>query len=98
MRVKLAVQVLNSKVQKDMAKYENDSTESTQKFIINCEIFNCFNDTEPLLSLEDRRIKALENVLRFFQNWRDQLTSIFKTKSEQSYHFISWQTMFDLQV
>lgn len=99
MRVKLAVQVLNSKVQKDMAKYENDSTESTQKFILNCEtLFNCFNDTEPLLSLEDRRIKALENVLRFFQNWRDQLTSIFKTKSEQSYHFISWQTMFDLQV
>jgi hypothetical protein len=99
MRVKLAVHVLNSKVQKDMAKYDNDATGSTQKYILNCEtLWNVFNDTKPLTSLEDSRIKALDNVLQFFNNWRDELASIFKTKSEQSCHFISWQTMFDIQV
>ena len=99
MRVKLAVQVLNSKVQKDMENYENDVTQSTQKYILNCEtLWNCFNSTEPLTSLEYTRIEALDDVLLFFRNWRNELASIFKTKSEQSCHFISWQTMFDLQV
>jgi hypothetical protein len=84
MRVKLAVHVLNSKVQNDMAKYDNDATESTQKYILNCEtLWNVFNDTKPLTSLEDSRIKALDNVLQFFNNWSDELASIFKTKSEQ---------------
>ena len=35
--LKLAVQVLNSKVQKDMENYENDVTQSTKKYILNCE-------------------------------------------------------------
>ena len=82
-----------------MENYENDVTQSTQKYILNCEtLWNCFNSTEPLTSLEGTRIQALDDVLLFFRNWRNELASIFKTKSEQSCHFISWQTMFDLQV
>ena len=58
MRVKLAVQVLNSKVREDMENFENDLTSSTQKFILNCEtLWNVFNDTVPLSSVNDTRIK-----------------------------------------
>lgn len=99
MRVKLAVQALNSKVRKDMEKFESDVTLSTQKFILNCErLWNVFNDNKPLSSITDSRIKDLENVLHFFNNWKDELASQFTTKSEISQHFITWQTMFDLQV
>jgi hypothetical protein len=99
MRVKLAVQVLNSKVQKDMAKYENEATESTQKFISNCDaLWNVFNDTKPLMSLEDTRIEDLDDVLDFFKNWKNELASLYKLTSEISSHFISWHTMFDIQV
>ena len=46
MHVKLAIQVLNSKVQREMAKHESDTTECAQKFIFNCEALrNVFNDT-----------------------------------------------------
>lgn len=99
MRVKLAVQVLNSKVRKDMANYESDATESTQKFIFNCEkLWDVFNDNKPISSLSDTRIKDLDNVLEFFKNWKDELASLFPTKSERSSHFVIWQTMFDVQV
>jgi hypothetical protein len=99
MHVKLAVQVLNSKVQKDMAKYENEATESTQTFISNCDtLWNVFNDTKPLMSLDNTCIKALDNVLDFFENWKKELAFLFTLKSEISSHFISWQTMFDIQV
>ncbi len=50
------------------------------------------------MSLEDTRIKALDNLPDFFQNWKNELASFFKLKSEISSHFISWQTMFDIQV
>lgn len=49
MRVKLAVQVLNSKVRKDMEKFESDSTISTQIFIYNCQkLWGVFNDDKRL--------------------------------------------------
>ena len=99
MRVKLAVQALNSKVRKDMETWESDETLSTQKFIFNCEkLWGVFNDDKPLSSITDSRITDLENVLQFFNNWKDELASKFTTKSEISSHFITWQTMFDLQV
>jgi hypothetical protein len=90
MRVKLAVQVLNSKVQKEMAKYENEATESTRKFKSNCDaLYNVFNDTKSLMSLDDTRIEALDDVLDFFKNWKNELASLYKLKSEISSHFIS---------
>ena len=87
--VKLAVQVLNSKVQKDMENYENDVTQSIQKYILNCEtLWNCFNSTEPLTSLEDTQIQALDDVLLSFSeigemNWLPSL------KQSQNSHAIS---------
>jgi hypothetical protein len=84
MRVKLAVQVLNSKVQKEMAKYENEATESTRKFKSNCDaLCNVFNDTKSLMSLDDTRIEALDDVLDFFKNWKNELASI---NLSQKYH------------
>ena len=99
MRVKLAVQVLNSKVQADMEKYEADITSSTQKFILNCEtLWNVFNDTTPLSSETDVRLGKIEDVLDFFKKWKNQLAQQFSSKTEQSSRFISWQTFYDLQV
>ncbi len=84
---------------KKTAKYENEATESTQKFISNCNtLWNVFNDTKQLMSLEDTCIKALDYVLDVFKNWKNELAPFFKLKSEISSHFISWQTMFDIQV
>ena len=49
MHVNLAVQVLNSKVRKDMEKFESDFTISTQKFIYNCQkLWGVFNDDKRL--------------------------------------------------
>ena len=99
MRVKLAVQVLNSKVREDMEKYEADITSSTQKFILNCEtLWNVFNDTTPLSSETDVRLGKIENVLNFFKKWKNQLAQQFSLKTEQTSRFISWQTFCDLQV
>jgi hypothetical protein len=99
MRVKLAVQVLNSKVWEDMEKYEADITSSTQKFIRNCEtLWNVFNDTTPLSSETDVRLGKIEDVLGFFRKWKNELAEQFSLKTEQSSRFISWQTFYDLQV
>ena len=99
MRVKLAVQVLNSKVREDMEKYEADITSSTQKFILNCEtLWNVFNDTTPLSSETDVRLGKIEDALDFFKKWKNQLAQQFSLKTEQSFRFISWQTFYDLQV
>jgi hypothetical protein len=99
MRVKLAVQVLNDKVQKDMEAFDPVATESTQLFIHHCNLlWNVLNSNKPLSTTTDSRIKDLDTVMQFFDNWRDELYLLFKTKSEVSSHFISWQTMFDLKV
>lgn len=99
MRVKLAVQVLNSKVREDMKNYESEATTSTQQFILNCEtLWNVFNGTKPISSLTDSRLKDLQKVIDFFKSWKNELSLIFPLKTDRSYHFITWQTMFDLQV
>ena len=99
MRIKLAVQVLNFKVRSDTEQYEPMLTSSTQKYIYYCEkLWSVFNDTTPLLSLLDSRLKELQTVLTFFRKWKDQVASLSLDKSERALHFISWQRMFDLQV
>ena len=96
MRVKLAVQVLNSKVREDMEKYEADITSSTQKFICNCEtLWNVFNDTTPLSSETDVRLGKIEDVLDSFRKWENELAKQFSLQTEQSSWFISWQTFYD---
>jgi hypothetical protein len=99
MRVKLAVQALNSKVKKDMERHDPIATESTQEFIANCEtLWKVLNDNTPLSSSNDPRMTDLDNVIKFFDNWKDELSLMFKTKSEIASHFITWQTMFDIKV
>jgi hypothetical protein len=99
MKVKLAVQVLNGKVQRDMEAFDPVTTESTQLFIHHCDLlWNVLNNNKPLSTITDFRIQDLDMVLQFFDNWRDDLYFLCKTKSEVSSHFISWQTMFDLKV
>ena len=99
MRVKLAVQVLNDKVQKDMEAFDPVCTQSTQLFIHHCNLlWNALNSSTPLFTTTDSRIRDLDKVVQLFDNWRDDLYLLFKTKSEVSSHFISWQTMFDLKV
>ncbi len=99
MRVKLAVQALNSKVKNDMERHDPIATESTQEFIANCEtLWKVLNDNTPLSSSNDPRMTDLDNVIKFFDNWKDELSLMFKTKSEIASHFITWQTMFDIKV
>ena len=99
MRVKLAVQVLHDKVQKDMEAFDPVCTQSTQLFIHHCNLlWNALNSSTPLFTTTDSRIRDLDTVVQFFDNLRDDLYLLFKTKSEVSSHFISWQTMFDLKV
>lgn len=99
MRVKLAVDVLNPKVQKDMERHEPVVTESTRLFIANCDkLWKVFNGTNPLYSTTDPRIDELDHVMDFFDKWRNELFTMFQTKSEIASHFITWQTMFDIKV
>ena len=100
MRVKLAVQTLSTKVSKEMEKSaEKEKTKQTRRYIENCKsLWKVFNYPKPLCSLNDERIEELNNVVKFFEQWRIWLTTKFNKKEEQSRHFISWQTKFDLDV
>ena len=99
MRVKLAVQTLSTKVTNEMEECENETTEQTRKYIKVCEKFwTVFNNPKPLKTIEDNRIVELDEVVKYFEEWRLWLTQIYPTKTEQSQHYISWQTKFDLEV
>ena len=99
MRVKLAVHTLSEKVCRDMALHENNSTEKTQEFIKMCEmLWNVFNDNSPLQSITDQRITNLNQVLNYFKAWKQELQQVFHRRTDVSQHFITWQTMFDLEV
>ena len=82
-----------------MEACENDTTEQTRKYIRICEKFwKAFNDPRPLNTVDDGRISELYEVVKYFKDWGAWLAKKFPTKSEQSDHFISWQTKFDLEV
>ena len=99
MRVKLAVETLSTKVANEMEACENDATEQTRRYIRICEKFwKAFNDPRPLNTVDDGRISELDEVVKYFKDWGAWLAKKFPTKSEQSDHFISWQTKFDLEV
>ena len=77
MRVKLAVQVLNSKV-REYVEDEADVTSSTQKFILNSEtLWNVFIDNTPLSSETDIRLGKIEDELDFLKKWKNQLLNNF---------------------
>ena len=66
MKVKLAVQVLNGKVQRDMQAFDPVTTESTQLFIHHCDLlWNVLNNNKPLSTITDSRIQDLDMVLQF---------------------------------
>jgi hypothetical protein len=99
MRVKLAVQTLSKKVQQEMSIHKNQATEATQKYISNCEkMWNVFNDNRPLRSVQDERVTILDDALTFFTMWKENLAQQYKKKAERASHFITWQTMFDIEV
>lgn len=98
-RVKLAVNTLSEKVARDMASHENTTTEKTHEFIKMCEMLrNVFNDNSPLQSITDQRITKLNRVLNYFKAWKQELQQTFNRRKDVSEHFITWQTMFDLEV
>ena len=99
MRVKLAVHTLSEKVAKEMEECDREATEETRKYIKACATFwNIFNDPAPMKTSSDKRMTELNNVLDYFTTWREWLALKYKTKTEQSQHFISWQSMSDLNV
>ena len=99
MRVKLAVHTLSEKVAKEMEECDREATEETRKYIKACATFwNIFNDLAPMKTSSDKRMMELNNVLDYFTTWREWLALKYKTKTEQSQHFILWQLMSDLNV
>ena len=82
-----------------MAVFDPVATESTQQYIHHCDLlWSVLNDNKPLYTTTDPRMQDLDTIVQFFDNWRDELCLSFKTKTDMSSHFISWQTMFDLKV
>ena len=73
-------------------------TEKTRNYIKTCEKFwNVFNDPKPLSMIEDTRISQLDEVMKYFEDWKSWLCTQYKTAIQFQY-FISWQTKFDLEV
>ena len=98
-RVKLAVNNLQQKVADEMKAHENNVTESTQQYITMCHnVWQVFDDRRPISSVRDPRIDTLDTVLSFFSDRKASLVSEFKNQSHTSSHFITWRTMFDIQV
>ena len=64
-----------------------------------CEtLWNIFNDNIPLQPMTDSRITKLNQVLNYFKAWKHQLNQTFQRRADVLDHFITWQTMFDLDV
>jgi len=61
-------------------------------------MWNVFNDNKPLRSVQDERITILDDALTFFTTWKENLAQQYNAKSERASHFITWQTMFDIEV
>ncbi|CAH3154783.1 unnamed protein product [Porites evermanni] len=94
MRVKLAVNTFSQKVAVEMKANENNVTEFTQQYITMCHnLWQVFDDRRPISSVSDPRIDTLDTVLSFFSDWKASLN-----QSQISSQFITWQTMFDIQV
>ena len=67
MRVKLAVQTLSEKVEKEMKECNKEATEETRNYILACATFwNVFNDPTPIGTGTDQRITQLNDVLKYF--------------------------------
>lgn len=99
MRVKLAVQTLSSKVVEEMKASDNELTTATQEYISICDKFwNVFNSSRPLKGTDNAQMQMLNDVVKYFTDWKTSLAGEHKKKAEQAKHFISWQTMFDLMV
>ena len=74
MRVKLAVQTLSMKVANELHECENEATEETREYIKTCAKFwNVFNDPKPLSTIEDSRISQLDEVIKYFEDWKSWL-------------------------
>ena len=100
MRVKLAVEVVaRQEVRQNMLRHDPIDTESTQKFLSICEQFwYVFNSEYPLRSAQDHRIDIITEIEDFLQQWVQQLTNTFLSKSARRDHFMSWQTLEDLKL
>ena len=61
-------------------------------------LWNVFKDNSPLQSITDQRVTNLNQVLNYFKAWKQELQQTFHRKTDASEHFITWQTMFDLEV
>ena len=99
MRVNLAVDVFTTKVCEDMCQNEPGVITSTCNYIEICEkLWKALNDSKSMKTLEDERINILNDVVEFFDDWKEQVNHTFARKNEQTTHIITWQTMFDLHV
>ena len=97
MQVILAVQTLSTNIANEMEECEFEATKETRNYIKTCEKFwNVFNDPKPLITIEDTRISQLDEVIKYFQDWKS--CTQYEKKAIQSQHFMSWQTKFDLEV
>ena len=72
--------------------HENNPTEKTQEFM------NVFKDNSPLQSMTDQRVANLNQAFNYFKAWKQDLQQTFHRRTDVSEHFITWQTMFDLEV
>ena len=99
MRVKLAVQTLSSKVADEMKTSDNETTDATQEYISFCSKFwNVLNSSKSLRESNCNETNILDDIVKYFMDWQKSLVTISEKKAEQTKHFISWQTMFDLMV
>ena len=81
MRVKLAVETLSSKVAAEMEASESEATVQTRRYIKNCDIFwKVFSDPTPLVNIDDKRIRELDSVMKYFEDWRIWLSKKFPKK------------------
>ena len=71
MRVKLAVETLSSKVAGEMEASEPEATVQTRRYIKNCDMsWKVFSDPTPLVNIDDKRIRELDSVMKYFEDWR----------------------------
>ena len=61
-------------------------------------LWNVFKDNSPLQLITDQRVTNLNQVLNYFKAGKQELQQTFHRRTDVSEHFITWQTMFDLEV
>ena len=97
MKTKLAYDVFDKSVERNVAVHTTDATKSAQRYLSESrKLLDVFRSTAPLGKVIDERIGQLQSAGDWFTSWLAQLRGQYPNRKECAKHFVAWQTYDDI--